>query len=66
MFANVSYCTSTVYDLIATISCAGCQLVMSWRKKQLRSLGPHYNAVISIKNDSLKCRQAAEMHNVNP
>ena len=28
--------------------------VMSWRIKQLRLLGPHYNEVMSIMNDTLK------------
>ena len=41
------------------------QDVMSSRKKQLRWLGPHYNAVTSIKN-TLKYGETTEMYNVNP
>ena len=54
MFANVSYQTSTIYDLIATISCAGCYVIAQKKVTLTRSLGPHYNAVTSIKNDTLK------------
>ena len=39
---------------------------MSWLKKQLCWLRPHYNAATSIKNDTLKYEQGAEMYYINP
>ena len=62
MFENVSNWTSTIYDLMPLFHV---QDVLSSRKKQLRWLGPHYNAVTSIKN-TLTYGQPAEMYNVNP